>query len=117
MKCPHCGHALTIEARVKDIEISVKGSVSAEKVVERYYRARAQDIRCPNGRRTTLKQLAKETGYSYGYLRSVKAAYDKAGKWGSKSSDEGHQTQAEPVQIAPDAFSHPEHAHERGQRH
>lgn len=51
---------------------------SAEQVIERYYRSRAA------GARTTLRQLAKDTGFSYGYLRSVKVEYDRAGKWGSK---------------------------------
>jgi hypothetical protein len=51
---------------------------SGEDVIERYYRARAA------GGRATLRQIAQDTGFSYGYLRSVKAAYDKAGKWGSK---------------------------------
>ena len=52
---------------------------SAEQVIERYYHSRAQ------GTRITLKQLAEQTGFSYSYLRTVKAAYDKAGKWGSRS--------------------------------
>lgn len=59
---------------------------NADEVIERYYRSRAA------GARTTLRQLAEDTGFSYGYLRSVKAAYDKAGKWGSKKLSQDDNT-------------------------
>jgi hypothetical protein len=66
-----------LELRAHDIRRTAEPS--AEEVIERYYRSRAQ------GSRITLRQLAEETGFSYSYLRTVKAAYDAAGGWGSKS--------------------------------
>lgn len=51
---------------------------TADEAIERYYRSRAA------GSKKTLRQIATETTYSYDYLRNVKRAYDKAGKWGSK---------------------------------
>ena len=51
---------------------------SVEQAIERYYRSRAA------GSRITLRQIALDTGFSYGYLRTAKIAYDKAGKFGSK---------------------------------
>jgi len=69
MKCPHCGE-----------EIVLKGEASgAEKAIELYYRRRAG-----GARHITLKRIATETGYNHGYLRFVKSAYDRAGKWGAK---------------------------------
>jgi hypothetical protein len=51
---------------------------TADQVIQRYYRIKAQ------GSKITLRQLAEETGFNHSYLRDVKSAYDKAGKWGSK---------------------------------
>lgn len=51
---------------------------NADEVIERYYRSRAA------GARTTLRQLAEDTGLSYEALKKHKQRYDRAGKWGSK---------------------------------
>lgn len=62
---------------------------TADEAIERYYRSRAA------GSRVTLRQIAKDTGFSYGYLRTAKIAYDKVGKWGSKkrlSSDDDNKS-------------------------
>lgn len=54
---------------------------SAEEAIEHYYRSRAR------GSKMTLKELAEISGYGYGYLRDVKARYDRdPGKWGSKAA-------------------------------
>lgn len=63
--CPHCGKLIHPISR-------------AEKVIEHYYRARAA------GHKVTLRQLAQQSGFNADYLSQVKAAYDRAGKWGSK---------------------------------
>jgi len=52
---------------------------TAEEVIETYYRRRAKGVK------VTMTQLAKEFDFNPNYLRTVKGAYDKAGKWGSKS--------------------------------
>jgi hypothetical protein len=56
------------------------GKMAADDVIETYYRRRAR------GTRVTLKQLAEEYGFNVNYLRTVKTAYDKAGRWGSKKA-------------------------------
>ena len=55
--------------------------VSAEWVIEHYYRSKAR------GSKPTLKQLADEYGFSSEYLRQAKRKYDQAGKWGAKSKN------------------------------
>jgi hypothetical protein len=52
--------------------------LTADDVVERYYRSRAA------GSRTTIKQLAEQYGFSYESLKKHKQRYDAAGKWGSR---------------------------------
>lgn len=66
-------------------------SWSADEAIELYYRRRAA------GHKTTLRQIAKETKLSYGYLRTAKSEYDKSGKWGSKTivSGKGDSVQEE----------------------
>jgi hypothetical protein len=55
-----------------------RASLTAERVIERYYRIKAA------GGKTTLRQLAEEYGYHPNYLSQVKRQHDAAGKWGSK---------------------------------
>jgi hypothetical protein len=54
--------------------------MTADDVIETYYRRRAA------GSKVTIQQLADEFDFSPNYLRTAKAAYDKAGKWGSKKA-------------------------------
>lgn len=68
MKCPLCNGTGEVSDR--------RGH--AELLIEHYYRSRAR------GSKTTLKDIADQSGFNYDYLRQVKARYDAAGGWGSK---------------------------------
>lgn len=68
MRCPYCDGTGEISLE----KMSVNGAI------EHYYRSKAA------GGKITLRQVAAQTGYSYGYLRQCKMAYDAAGKWGCK---------------------------------
>ena len=75
-------HIVSQAKRFSDNMRTIKrgGQPTAEDVIERYYRARAQKCRI------TLRQLAEEYGFNESYLRQAKVQYDRAGKWGSKKS-------------------------------
>ena len=60
--------------------------ITAEWVIERYYRQRAR------GSKTTLRELAKLHGFSESYLSQAKRKYDAEGKWGSKSKKSDAKT-------------------------
>jgi len=70
MRCPHCG---------EEIEASKSSERGSDRAIALYYRRIAMGVR-----RVTLRKIADETGYSYGYLRNAKRKYDRAGKWGAK---------------------------------
>jgi hypothetical protein len=59
---------------------------TADQVIEHYYRARSRGVKI------TLKQLADRYDFNESYLRQAKVAYDRAGKWGSKSKGKREKT-------------------------
>ena len=60
--------------------------ITAEWIIERYYRRRAR------GNKITLRELAKQYGFSESYLSQAKKKYDQAGKWGSKPKKSSEKT-------------------------
>lgn len=63
--------------------------LSADEVIELYYRKKAQKAR------VTLRQLAEQYGYNLSYLSTVKAAYDKRGGYGAKTKTKPKQKSIE----------------------
>jgi hypothetical protein len=78
-RCEDMIRRLTIVARAARQLKDDTEKPSAERVIEMYYRTKAQKGKI------TLKELAHRWGFNESYLRQAKIEYDRAGKWGAKS--------------------------------
>jgi hypothetical protein len=85
----HCEHIFSWLESVVESALDLKRATvkqTADQVIEHYYRAKSR------GAKITLKQLAERYDFNESYLRQAKIAYDRAGKWGSKSKGKREKT-------------------------
>lgn len=77
-----------LAAMAREARDARRGSVgeTPDELIEEYYRRRAA------GSKVTLKQLAAQAGISYSYITKAKMKYDRAGKWGSRTSERNSET-------------------------